>query len=89
MCDGRGMGSTAGVKGSAQGSWDVRGRQDGEGLVPLGLQRGWAVPPPLAVRGWSFQPCLGHHVRMKHAHLEVERTHVALPVYLSLQILFN
>lgn len=69
-CDGRGMGSTAGVRGSAQGSWDVGGRQDCVGFVPVGLQ-GWAVPA-LALWGWSFQPCLGHHVKMRHAHLEVE-----------------
>lgn len=47
------------------------------------------LPAPLAVRGRSFQPFLGHHMNTRHPHLEAECMRVALPVYLFLQILPN
>lgn len=88
-CDGRGMGSTGGVKDSAQGSWDVWGRQDGVGFVPVGLRRGWAVPASsLCCAGMEF-PALPWTPREHETCTSGSGVHVALPVYLFLQILPN
>lgn len=75
--------------------WDVRDLWDIWDVWDLwdlclwgcrGAGLSWAVPASSSQ--WRSQPCLGHQVEMRRAHLEVQCTVlVALPVHLFLKIL--